>query len=79
MFWRWKIIFLYLGKRLLRNKSRFYRAPEILLGVSYGYPIDMWSFGCIMMELYTGTPLLPSENEKEHMSMILEILGMPPL
>ena len=30
-----------------------------------------------MIELFTGTPLFPSENEKDHMSMILEVLGMP--
>jgi dual specificity tyrosine-phosphorylation-regulated kinase 2/3/4 len=37
----------------------------------------MWSFGCIMTELFTGTPLFPSENEKDHMSMMLEVLGIP--
>lgn len=37
----------------------------------------MWSFGCIMTELFTGTPLFPSENEKDHMSMMLEVLGLP--
>jgi hypothetical protein len=31
-----------------------------------------------MAELYIGTPLFPSESEKDHMSMILEVLGMPP-
>jgi len=43
----------------------------------YSYPIDIWSFGCIMIELFTGTPLFPSENEKDHMSMMLEVLGLP--
>jgi dual specificity tyrosine-phosphorylation-regulated kinase 2/3/4 len=58
-------------------QSRFYRAPEIILGIPYTYPIDMWSFGCIIAELFTGVPLFPSENEKEHMSMVLEVLGLP--
>lgn len=40
-------------------QSRFYRAPEIVLGIPYNEAIDMWSFGCIMAELYTGTPLFP--------------------
>lgn len=31
-------------------QSRFYRSPEVILGVSYGVPIDMWSFGCILAE-----------------------------
>ncbi len=35
-------------------QSRFYRAPEIILGIPYTPAIDMWSFGCILVELYTG-------------------------
>jgi dual specificity tyrosine-phosphorylation-regulated kinase 2/3/4 len=37
----------------------------------------MWSFGCIMAELYIGTPLFPSDSEKDHMSMMMEVLGLP--
>ena len=35
-------------------QSRFYRAPEIVLGIPYSSAIDMWSFGCILYELYVG-------------------------
>jgi serine/threonine protein kinase len=35
-------------------QSRFYRAPEIILGIPYTPSIDMWSFGCILVELFTG-------------------------
>jgi len=59
-------------------QSRFYRAPEIMLGIPYTCGIDMWSFGCIMGELYTGEPIFPGENEPEQMSMICEINGVPP-
>jgi dual specificity tyrosine-phosphorylation-regulated kinase 2/3/4 len=38
-------------------QSRFYRAPEIILGGSYDYAIDMWSFGCLLAELYLGSPI----------------------
>ena len=38
----------------------------------------MWSFGCILYELYVGYPLFPGEDEKEHMAMIMEIKGIPP-
>lgn len=38
-------------------QSRFYRAPEVLLGVEYTVKIDLWSLGCILVELYTGSPL----------------------
>ena len=34
--------------------SRFYRAPEIILGVPYDFAIDMWSIGCTLFELATG-------------------------
>jgi serine/threonine protein kinase len=40
-------------------QSRFYRSPEVILGMPYGTEIDMWSFGCILAELYTGYPLFP--------------------
>ena len=33
---------------------RFYRSPEVILGLPYDVSIDMWSFGCILAELYTG-------------------------
>lgn len=38
----------------------------------------MWSFGCILVELYTGIPLFPGENENEQMLMFIELLGSPP-
>ncbi|XP_071855014.1 dual specificity tyrosine-phosphorylation-regulated kinase 4-like isoform X2 [Apostichopus japonicus] len=59
-------------------QSRFYRSPEVILGLPYGMPIDMWSFGCILAELYTGYPLFPGENEVEQLACIMEILGLPP-
>lgn len=40
-------------------QSRFYRSPEVLLGLSYNGAIDMWSFGCVAAELFLGLPLFP--------------------
>jgi dual specificity tyrosine-phosphorylation-regulated kinase 2/3/4 len=37
----------------------------------------MWSFGCILAELYTGFPLFPGENEMEQLAYIMEIKGIP--
>merc|ERR1719380_345587 len=59
-------------------QSRFYRAPEVILGIPYDVAIDMWSFGCILAELYTGYPIFPGENEVEQMACIMEIFGKPP-
>lgn len=59
-------------------QSRFYRAPEVILGGKYGMPIDMWSLGCILAELHTGTPLLPGEDEGDQLATMIELLGMPP-
>ncbi|KAI0241746.1 Dual specificity tyrosine-phosphorylation-regulated kinase 4 [Lamellibrachia satsuma] len=59
-------------------QSRFYRSPEVILGLPYSMPIDMWSLGCILAELYTGYPLFPGENEVEQLACIMEIQGLPP-
>ena len=60
-------------------QSRFYRAPEILLGIPYSYPIDMWSLGWILVEMYIGVPLFDGRNEKEQMWLIMELRGIPPI
>ncbi|RNA24416.1 Dual specificity tyrosine-phosphorylation-regulated kinase 2, partial [Brachionus plicatilis] len=59
-------------------QSRFYRAPEVILGAKYGMPIDMWSLGCIIAELLTGYPLFPGEDEADQLACIIELVGMPP-
>ncbi|ODV92608.1 hypothetical protein CANCADRAFT_20444, partial [Tortispora caseinolytica NRRL Y-17796] len=58
-------------------QSRFYRAPEVILSVPYGTPIDMWSLACILVELHTGTPLFPGENEQQQLNCMMELLGPP--
>ncbi|GCC24505.1 hypothetical protein chiPu_0002906 [Chiloscyllium punctatum] len=65
---------LQLGAIYTYIQSRFYRSPEVILGCQYGLAIDMWSFGCILAELYTGHPLFPGENEIEQLACIMEIL-----
>lgn len=59
-------------------QSRFYRAPEVILGCSYTKHIDLWSYGCVLCELATGVPIFPGENEREQLACIMEYLGPPP-
>ena len=59
-------------------QSRFYRAPEVILGCQYGAEVDMWSLGCILAELLTGHPLLPGHHEEDQLALIIELLGLPP-
>ncbi|RCH91349.1 dual specificity protein kinase yak1 [Rhizopus stolonifer] len=56
-------------------QSRFYRSPEVLLGVNYTTAIDMWSFGCIVAELFLGLPLFPGSSEYNQLSRIIETAG----
>ncbi|EFC49852.1 predicted protein [Naegleria gruberi] len=58
--------------------SRFYRAPEIILGMKYSYPIDMWSIACTIYELYTGKILFTSQNNNDHLRLIMELKGKFP-
>lgn len=58
--------------------SRFYRAPEIILGVPYDYGIDMWSVGCTLFELYTGKILFTGRNNNAMLRSIMECRGKFP-
>jgi len=44
-------------------QSRFYRSPEVLLGRAYDMAIDVWSLGCILVEMHTGQPLFSGSSE----------------
>ncbi|KAF8331107.1 uncharacterized protein EI90DRAFT_3058583 [Cantharellus anzutake] len=59
-------------------QSRFYRSPEVLLGLPYTSAIDMWSLGCIAVELFLGLPLFPGTSEYNQITRIIDMLGMPP-
>lgn len=59
-------------------QSRFYRSPEVLLGLPYSASIDIWSLGCIVVELFLGLPLFPGSSEYNQVTRIIEMLGQPP-
>ena len=58
--------------------SRFYRAPELLLGnEKYDMNVDTWSVGCVIAEMVLGEPLFTGENTKDQMKLIISVLGLP--
>ena len=58
--------------------SRFYRAPEVILGISYDYGVDMWSIGCTLFELYTGKILFTGRNNNGMLRAIMDCRGKFP-
>ncbi|OHS97514.1 Dual specificity tyrosine-phosphorylation-regulated kinase 2 [Tritrichomonas foetus] len=59
-------------------QSRYYRAPEVILGIKYGTPIDMWSAGCIIAELAIGKPIFNGESAIDMLNKFVETVGLPP-
>lgn len=57
--------------------SRFYRAPEIILGMDVGYPVDMWAVGCTVYELWTGKILFTGRSNNQMIKSFMDCLGWP--
>lgn len=59
--------------------TRHYRAPEVILGLGWSYPCDIWSVGCILVELCSGEALFQTHENLEHLAMMERVLGpIPP-
>ncbi|KAJ4710983.1 Serine/threonine protein kinase [Melia azedarach] len=59
--------------------TRHYRAPEVILGLGWSYPCDIWSVGCILVELCSGEALFQTHENLEHLAMMERVLGpLPP-
>ncbi|KAI4336238.1 hypothetical protein L6164_014787 [Bauhinia variegata] len=58
--------------------TRHYRAPEVILGLGWSYPCDIWSIGCILVELCTGEALFQTHENLEHLAMMERVLGPLP-
>ena len=59
-------------------QSRFYRSPEVLIGLPYDSAIDMWSLGCVAAELFLGLPILPGAHEHDQLGRISEMISKLP-
>uniref|UniRef100_A0A3P9DE92 Protein kinase domain-containing protein n=1 Tax=Maylandia zebra TaxID=106582 RepID=A0A3P9DE92_9CICH len=55
-----------------------YCAPEVMLGIPYHEAIDMWSLGLVAVELATGVPLYPGEDDYDVLKFIIETQGQLP-
>ena len=55
--------------------TRQYRAPEVILGLGWSLPSDIWSVGCILLELYTGELLFDTHDSAEHLLLMEKIIG----
>ncbi|CAM9424463.1 unnamed protein product [Sphacelaria rigidula] len=57
--------------------TRWYRSPEIMLAAEYGYPIDIWSVGCIFAEMLLRHPLFRGETYLQMLKLIVKFVGKP--
>lgn len=58
--------------------SLWYRAPEILMGSrNYSFEIDVWSYGCILVELLQKKPFLAGTSSQEQAQLVYEVFGLP--
>ncbi|XP_016053038.1 PREDICTED: cyclin-dependent kinase-like 3 isoform X2 [Miniopterus natalensis] len=56
--------------------TRWYRAPELVLkDTSYGKPVDIWALGCMIIEMATGNPFLPSSSDLDLLHKIVLKVG----
>ncbi|ETV94182.1 CMGC/MAPK protein kinase, variant [Aphanomyces invadans] len=57
--------------------TRWYRAPELLLGSAYDEGVDVWAAGCIMAEMLGRKPLFPGRSYVHQLQLIMNVLGVP--
>uniref|UniRef100_A0A8C7Q2S1 Stress-activated protein kinase JNK n=1 Tax=Oncorhynchus mykiss TaxID=8022 RepID=A0A8C7Q2S1_ONCMY len=58
--------------------TRYYRAPEVILGMGYQANVDVWSVGCIVAEMVRGSVLFPGTDHIDQWNKVIEQLGTPP-
>ena len=58
-------------------QSRWYRSPEVLLGIPATNKIDTWSVGCLCAEMFLGFAPFRGYDSYDQMQRIVEILCLP--
>eukprot|EP00933_Yihiella_yeosuensis_P080059 TRINITY_DN93463_c0_g1_i1.p1 TRINITY_DN93463_c0_g1~~TRINITY_DN93463_c0_g1_i1.p1 ORF type:complete len:507 (-),score=83.29 TRINITY_DN93463_c0_g1_i1:172-1692(-) len=59
--------------------TRQYRAPEVILNAGWNERSDLWSVGCIIMELYSGELLFRTHESLEHLALMEQTVSKFPL
>jgi len=58
--------------------SRYYRAPEICMGLAYDRQLDLWSVGTCLFELFVGSVMFPGRTNNEMLRLFMEFKGRFP-
>ena len=68
----------YKSRQLTTNVvTRWYKAPELLMGLDYNFAVDVFGIGIICGELYKRKPLLPGLNDQDQLQKIFDFVGDP--
>ena len=57
--------------------TRWYRSPELILNLPYGLNIDVFSLGCVMLELYLGYEAFPGKDAVDQLNKVFSVIGTP--
>jgi serine/threonine-protein kinase PRP4 len=58
--------------------SRFYRPPEIILGLGVSHAADVWSLGCSLLEMWTGRVVFPGKDNHDMLRLQMECRSKVP-
>lgn len=58
--------------------TRYYRSPKVILKLDWTETCDIWSIGCILVEMHVGQMLFATETENEHLALMETIIGKIP-
>jgi len=55
--------------------SRYYRAPEVILGLRHTHALDLWSLGCVLFEAHTGSALFTGRDDSDMLWQMMALRG----